>query len=56
MHPETSSLASPADKPQPDVQHKLQVKNAQKIIVVAHQKKILDGFFPAVLCIQFLFL
>lgn len=47
MHPETSSLASPADKTRPDVQHKLQVKNPQKIIVVAYKKILLrvDGFF-----------
>lgn len=55
MHPETSSLASPADKTRPDVQHKLQVKNPQKIIVVAYQKNT-RRIFPAVLCIQFLFL
>lgn len=39
MHPETSLLANPADKTRTDVQHKLQVKNAQKIIVVAHTQK-----------------
>lgn len=45
MHPETSLLASSADKTRTDVQHKLQVKNAQKIIVVAHtQKNTIEGF------------